>query len=230
MGFNLRLQARIAFLLLAAALPPDRVDAAQVHPLSGRVIAPVMSVDGAEWLDREERGREERPDKAVAALGLKPGMHVGDVGAGTGFYSLRIAQKVAPGGKVFANDLQLEMLQRIAGKARAQSISNVEEIQGTTTDCKLPPGDLDLVILVDVYHEFSEPQQMLRSIRRSLKSGGQIVLLEFRGEDENVPIRPEHKMTLAQVKTEVTPEGFRFEKSVEALPWQHMIFFRKAGD
>lgn len=187
-----------------------------------------MSVEGAEWLDREERAREERPDKAIAALHLKAGMQVGDVGSGTGFYSLRMAPLVLPGGRIYANDLQPEMLRRLETNARAQSIGNVESVRGTDSDCKLPIGALDLVILVDVYHEFSKPQEMLRSIRRSLKNGGEIVLLEFRGEDDNVPIRPEHKMTLKQVKTEVIPEGFRFEKSVETMPWQHIIFFRKA--
>lgn len=199
------------------------------HPISGRRIAPVMSVEGAEWLDREERGREERPDRALSALGLKPGMQVGDVGAGTGFYSLRIARLVSPGGKVYANDLQREMLETIRQKAQAQSISNIEEVKGTASDCELPPNALDLVILVDVYHEFSQPQKMLASIRRSLKADGRLALLEFRGEDETVPIRPEHKMTLKQVRTEITPEGFRFEKSVETLPWQHIVLFRKDG-
>ena len=187
-----------------------------------------MGVGGADWLDRDERAREERTDKALATLELKPGMKIGDVGAGTGYYSLRMAHLVLPGGMVFANDLQPAMLRRVAAKARAQSITNIKEVQGTETDCKLPEGELDLVLMVDVYHEFSHPQEMLRCIRRSLKPDGRIVLLEYRGEDESVPIRPEHKMTLEQVKAEVAPEGFRFQKSVETLSWQHMIFFRKA--
>ena len=200
----------------------------QTHPITNRPIAPVMGVGGADWLDRGERASEEGTKKALAALDLKPGMQVGDVGAGTGFYSLRMAQFVLPGGTVYANDLQPAMLRRIADKAKKRSISNVKEVQGTESDCKLPEGALDLVLMVDVYHEFSRPQEMLRSVRRSLKEDGRIVLLEYRGEDESVPIRPQHKMTLKQVQAEVTPEGFRFEKSVEALPWQHMVFFRKA--
>ncbi len=198
-----------------------------VHPVTGRQIAPVMSMSGADWLDREERAREEKPDEAIAQLHLKPGMMVGDVGAGTGFYSLRLARAVAPGGIVFANDIQPAMLQRLKANAKAAAVTNIEEVLGTESDPHLPEGKLDRVVLVDVYHEFSRPQQMLDRIRDSLKPSGELVLLEFRKEDPSVPIRPEHKMSLAEVKAEVTPEGYRLDRVVETLPWQHMIFFRK---
>ncbi|HEX4170219.1 MAG TPA: methyltransferase domain-containing protein [Bryobacteraceae bacterium] len=197
------------------------------HPVTGRTIAPVMSVSGADWLDREERAREEKPDEAIAQLHLKPGMMVGDVGAGTGFYSLRIARAIAPSGVVFANDIQPGMLERLKANAKGQDVTNIVEVLGSASDPRLPAGKLDRVLLVDVYHEFSRPQRMLDRIRDSLKPSGELVLLEFRKEDPSVPIRPEHKMSLAEVKAEVTPEGYQFEKTVETLPWQHMIFFRR---
>lgn len=186
-----------------------------------------MGIGGAEWLDREEREREEEPRKAIAQFNLKPGMMVGDVGAGTGFYSIRIAKLVAPGGVVYANDIQLAMLERLTAKANDAHVNNVVTVLGTESDPKLPKGKLDLVILVDVYHEFSRPQRMLQGIRESLKPGGRLVLLEFRKEDPSIPIRPEHKMSIDEVKAEVLPEGYTFERVVEKLPWQHILFFRK---
>ncbi len=199
------------------------------HPVTGRRIAPVMGVDGADWLEREERQREEQPEKAVGALDLRPGMWVADVGAGTGFYSIRLARAVSPGGVVIANDIQPGMLERLRANAAAQGIGNIETVLGTESDPRLPAGKLDLVILVDVYHEFSRPQRMLERIKESLKPDGRLVLLEFRKEDPSVPIRPEHKMSVAEVKAEVLPEGYQFEKVVDTLPWQHIIFFRKGS-
>lgn len=206
---------------------PFLVSAQATHPVTGRRIAPVMGLSGADWLDRNERDNEEHPDKAIAELNLKPGMFVGDVGAGTGFYSLRMAKLVQPSGTVYANDIQPGMLERLNANAAAQHITNVVTILGTESDPKLPASKLDLVILVDVYHEFSRPQRMLDRIRDSLKPGGRLVLLEYRKEDPSVPIRPEHKMSVAEVKAEVIPEGYQFEKVVDTLPWQHIIFFKK---
>ncbi len=201
--------------------------AQSVHPVTGRRIAPVMSVSGAEWLEREERSREEQPEKAIAQLSLKPGMIVADVGAGTGFYTMRLARAVAPNGVVFANDIQPGMLERLKAKASAQHLTNIVAVLGDESDPRLPEGKLDLVLLVDVYHEFSRPQRMLEGIRRALKPGGALVLLEFRKEDPSVPIRPEHKMSVAEVKAEVIPEGYVFEKVVDTMPWQHILFFRR---
>lgn len=198
------------------------------HPVTGRQIAPVMGVGGADWLDRGEREREEQPEKALDALNLGPGMFVGDVGAGTGFYALRIAQKVAPTGKVFANDIQPAMLTRIRQNAAARRITNLEFVLGTDSDPRLPAGALDLVLMVDVYHELSKPQQMLQNIRTSLKPDGKLVLLEFRKEDPRVPIRPEHEMSVAEAKSEICREGYELEKVLDTLPWQHILFFRKA--
>ncbi len=187
-----------------------------------------MSASGADWLERPEREQEEQPEKALDALNLEPGMMVGDVGAGTGFYSIRFAKRIGPTGRVYANDIQPQMLQRLSQNAALQKVSNIETVLGNESNPKLPAGQLDLVILVDVYHEFSQPQRMLDRIRESLKPDGRLVLLEYRKEDPSVPIRPEHKMSVSEVKAEVTPEGFLFEKTVETLPWQHIIFFRKA--
>jgi ubiquinone/menaquinone biosynthesis C-methylase UbiE len=211
-------------LLLASAC---KVVGQAVHPVTGRPIAPVMGLGGAGWLDREEREREEQPQKAIAQFNLKPGMMVGDVGAGTGYYSIRMAQLVGPAGMVYANDIQRGMLDKLTAKAAEAHISNIVTVLGSESDPKLPADKLDLVVLVDVYHELSQPQRMLRGIRGSLKPGGRLVLLEYRKEDPSVPIRPEHKMSVADVKAEVIPEGFNFSKVVDTLPWQHIIFFRK---
>lgn len=219
---------RIVWLLVLATGGQWIATAQAVHPVTGRHIAPVMGVNGADWLDREERQREEQPEKAILAFHLKPGMQVGDVGAGTGFYSLRIAQAVSPGGVVYAEDIQPGMLERLNSNAAGQHVGNVVTILGTESDPRLPAGKLDLVVLVDVYHEFSRPQRMLDRIRDSLKPDGRLALLEFRKEDPSVPIRPEHKMSVDEVRAEVTPEGYRFEEVVDTLPWQHIIFFRKA--
>jgi ubiquinone/menaquinone biosynthesis C-methylase UbiE len=186
-----------------------------------------MGIGGAEWLDREEREKEEQPRKAIAQFNLKPGMMVGDVGAGTGYYSIRMAKLIGPTGTVYANDIQPAMLEKLTAKAAEAQVSNIVTVLGSESDPKLPAGKLDLVILVDVYHEFSRPQRMLQGIRESLKPGGRLVLLEYRKEDPSVPIKPEHKMSVEEVKAEVVPEGYAFEKVVDKLPWQHIIFFRK---
>lgn len=226
---NRRWLVGAALCSLAFGLLPAPVEGQSFHPVTGRRIAPVMGLSGAGWLDRDERETEEQPEKAIAEFNLKPGMMVGDVGAGTGFYSIRIAKCIAPGGVVYANDIQPGMLEKLKANAAAQHVSNIITVLGTESDPKLPAGKLDLVVLVDVYHEFSRPQRMLDRIRESLKPGGQLVLLEFRKEDPTVPIRPEHKMSVEEVKEEVIPEGYSFEKVVDTLPWQHIIFFRPAA-
>jgi SAM-dependent methyltransferase len=227
--YRLRPALISALLLALVASAVEPANAQSEHPVTGRRIAPVMSASGADWLERPEREQEEQPEKALDALSLKPGILVGDVGAGTGFYSIRIAKRIGPTGRVYANDIQAQMLQRLSENAALQKVSNIETVLGTESNPKLPAGELDLVILVDVYHEFSRPQRMLDRIRESLKPDGRLVLLEFRKEDPNVPIRPEHKMSVSEVKAEIIPEGFVFEKTVETLPWQHIIFFRKAA-
>jgi ubiquinone/menaquinone biosynthesis C-methylase UbiE len=217
-----------AAILVVFSVLPSRGAAQTAHPVTGRRIPRVMGLPGADWLEREERIKEERPEIALAQLGLHPGMMVGDVGAGTGFYALRIAKLILPGGIVYANDIQEGMLERLRANASAGKVKNVRTILGTDTDARLPAGELNLVLLVDTYHEFSHPRRMLASIRRSLKPDGELVLLEYRKEDPNVPIVPEHKMSVREVRAEVTPEGYQFERVVDTMPWQHIIFFRKA--
>jgi ubiquinone/menaquinone biosynthesis C-methylase UbiE len=216
----------ISLLLVAIDLSSQTGDAGRTHSLTGRPIAPTMSIEGADWLDRPEREQQEQPQKAIAALRLAPGMNVGEVGAGTGFYALRIAGYIQPGGAYYANDIQPGMLSRLRQNARARKITNIHTILGTQIDAGLPAGTLDYVLMVDVYHELSEPQIMLRNIAKALKPDGKLVLLEFRKEDPNVPIRPEHKMTVKDVEAELSAEGYVLDRLVETLPWQHMFFFR----
>jgi len=201
-----------------------------VHPITGRQIAGVCGAGGCEtWLERPEREQEENPEGALDALNLKAGMTVADVGAGTGYMSLKLAKRVGPGGKVYAEDVQPEMLQRVRANAAKAKASNVVAVQGSYTDPMLPKGQMDLVLLADVYHEFSEPQKMLRGIRESLKPDGRLVLLEYRKEDPKIPIREEHKMTVAEVKTELEAEGFHLAQVIETLPRQHILILTKAG-
>jgi SAM-dependent methyltransferase len=199
------------------------------HPLTGRRIAPVMGVGGADWLERSEREMEEHPDAALDAIGIKPGMVVADVGAGTGYMTLRMARRVGPSGKVYANDVQPEMLRRLRQNAAKEKLGNIETVLGTEADPKLPPGKLDLILLVDVYHEFSQPQKMLQRMREALKPDGRLVLLEYRKEDPSIPIRPEHKMSVQEVKTEVEAEGFRMDQVLETLPRQHILILKKTS-
>jgi ubiquinone/menaquinone biosynthesis C-methylase UbiE len=187
-----------------------------------------MGVGGADWLDRSERESEENPEGALDAIGIKPGMVVGDVGAGTGYMSLRLAKRVGPSGKVYSEDVQPEMLRRLRQNAAEAKLNNIQTVLGGEADPKLPPDTLDLILLVDVYHEFSQPQKMLRKMRESLKPDGRLVLLEYRKEDPSIPIRPEHKMSVAEVKLEVEAEGFHLEKVLETLPRQHIFILTKA--
>ncbi len=198
-----------------------------VHPITHRRIAQVMGIGGSDWLVRPERQSEEHPDEALDALKIPKGAVVADVGAGVGYFTWRLAERVGPSGTVYGEDIQQEMLDQLGKNMRDRKLTNVRSVLGTIDDPKLPKESLDLVILVDVYHEFSEPEKMLDRIREALKPNGRLVLLEYRGEDPNVPIRPEHKMTLQQVQAEVKPEGFRFDQSIEILPQQHIIVFRK---
>ena len=214
-------------LLLTLALAASTVAAQGTHPLSGRKIAGVMGFGGADWLERPERIQEENPDAAIEALDLKPGMNVADVGAGIGYMSFKMARKVGPSGKVYANDLQPQMLERLKANAAKEKITNVETVLGSATATNLPRGKMDLVLMVDVYHELSEPQGMLRDIRESLKPDGRLVLLEYRKEDPKIPIREEHKMSVAEVKTELEAEGFKLSKTVETLPWQHILILTR---
>jgi ubiquinone/menaquinone biosynthesis C-methylase UbiE len=194
-------------------------------PQSRRQPAPVMGVEGADWLTRPERIKEEDPDRMLAALEIKKGSVVADVGAGVGYHVWRMAEIVGPAGKVIGEDIQDGMIRLMKKNIDERKLKNVEIIQGTPTDPKLPAKALDLVLMVDVYHEFSEPVTMMRHIKDALKPGGRVVLVEFRKEDPKVPIQPLHKMSVQDVRSELEPLGFTFQKSIEFLPWQHILIF-----
>jgi ubiquinone/menaquinone biosynthesis C-methylase UbiE len=198
-----------------------------VHPISGRRFADVMDASGASWLDRSERDAEEAPDEALDIIGIKKGSAVADIGAGSGFMTLRLAKRVGATGTVYAVDIQPRMLDLLNARLTKGRITTVRPVLGTVDDPKLEPGSIDLALLVDVYHEFSQPQAMLRRLHDALKSGGRLVLLEYRKEDPSIPIRPEHKMSVAEAKMEIEPEGFRLGRVDDALPRQHVLMFNR---
>jgi len=200
-----------------------------VHPLSGRRYAQTMGVEGADWLDRTERDIEEDPDRAVDVLKIEKGATVADVGAGSGYMTVKLSKKVGPQGKVYANDIQQGMLDLLNKRLTKAKITNVSLVLGTQDDPRLPPEALDLVLMVDVYHELSQPQAMLQKVRASLKPGGRLVLLEYRKEDPSIPIKPEHKMSVADAKLEVEAEGFKLTKTNEDLPRQHILIFTRGS-
>lgn len=210
-------------------LPPFEARAQSEHPITGRRIAPVMGLGGADWLERREREREELPETALTVMGVQKGMSVGDVGAGTGYFTLRLAKRVGPTGKVYANDIQTEMLDMLRDHAVKENLNNVIPVLGSEADPKLPVGALDLILMVDVYHELSQPQAMLRKLREALKPDGNLILIEYRKEDPHIPIRSEHKMSVAEVKAELEAEGFRMIRVSKDLPRQHLFVFGKAA-
>ena len=193
----------------------------------GREIAQVMGHQGAGWLERPAREKEERPARLMKALDLKPGAAVADIGAGSGYYTFRLANAVGPKGKVYAVDIQKEMLALIRQRMRAGKVENVEPVLGTISDPKLPEGRVDLILLVDVYHEFSHPFEMTRAMVKALKPGGRLVFVEYRLEDPEVPIKRLHKMSEKQVLKEMAPHALAWVKTVGVLPRQHIIIFRK---
>ena len=206
--------------LLAAVQAPTAVQ---------RQPAPVMGVGGADWLVRPERIQEEQPDRMLAALDIKKGAVVADVGAGVGYHVWRLAEIVGPTGKVVAEDIQPGMIQLLRRNIEDRKLRNVEIVLGTPTDPKLPLNALDLVLMVDVYHEFSDPVTMMRHIKNSLKPDGRVVLVEFRKEDPKVPIQPLHKMSERQVRREMQAAGFKHVKTVRTLPLQHLILFESGS-
>jgi ubiquinone/menaquinone biosynthesis C-methylase UbiE len=198
-----------------------------VHPLSGRRYAQTMGVEGADWLDRAERDQEEDPDRAIDVLKLPKGATVADIGAGSGYMTEKLAKRVGPMGKVYATDIQQGMIDLLSKRIAKRKLTNVTPVLSTQDDPRLPADAVDLVIMVDVYHELSQPQAMLRQLRASLKPGGRLVLLEYRKEDQDVPIRPEHKMSVADAKLEVEAEGFKLTKTNEDPPRQHILIFTR---
>ena len=227
---------RIAAVLLLLSLQPGFALAQPAagkktpEPLQvykGRQIARTMHYTGAEWLIRENRESEERCSVMLANLGIKRGMTVCDMGCGNGFYSLQLAKMVGPKGRVLAVDVQPQMLLMLRQRAEKAGIDNITPILGSFHNPRLPTGTIDLVLMVDVYHEFSHPEHMLAAMHAGLKPDGLIALLEYREEDPKVPIKPLHKMSKQQVMLEYEPNGFKLVKEFEKLPWQHMMFFGK---
>ena len=193
----------------------------------GRRVAPPMGYMHMNWLSRPERIQEENPQEMLDQLNLKDGLVVCDLGSGDGYHTLQIAPRVGPSGKVVAVDIQPQMLQELARRLAEKKIENVETVVGELWDPKLPEKSVDLVLMVDVYHEFSHPVHMLAALRKALKPNGLIALVEFRAEDPTVLIRAEHKMTKAQILKEYSANGFSVAKEYDRLPWQHLMFMQR---
>lgn len=193
----------------------------------GREIAQTMHYLGAPWLTRDERQREEDCELMLKKLGVREGMTVCDMGCGNGFYTLQLARMVGPKGRILAVDIQPEMLRLMEARAAEQELGNIESILGDVDDPKLPEASIDLILCVDVYHEFSHPEPMLASMRRGLKKDGAMVLVEFREEDPGVPIKPQHKMSKKQIMKEMTANQLKLVREFDGLPWQHMMFFAR---
>ena len=232
----------LAQLLTGTATPARAVDAVTAAPLyeqrapsadgigkryMGREIAQVMGWQGAAWLEREEREREERTDLLLAELALRPAMVVADVGAGTGYIARRMAAQVGPAGIVYAVDVQPEMIRLLQSLAAQAKLVQIKPLLGAVDDVRLPASSLDLAIMVDVYHELEFPREVLASIVRALKPGGRVVFVEYRAEDPRVPIKALHKMSEAQVRREAAALALTWERTAGGLPWQHVVVFRK---
>ncbi len=194
----------------------------------GREIATTMDYTGADWLVRQSRQREENCQRLLKELHVKPGQVICDMGCGNGFYTVKLAQLTGKKGKVYAVDIQQEMLDMLKQSVRAARLENVEPLLGTETDPRLPENSIDLLLMVDVYHEFSQPEAMLKAIRKSLTQSGRIALVEFRAEDPNVPIKPEHKMSKEQILKEFPANGLKLAGQFDELPWQHLMFFSRS--
>jgi len=234
--FIQRFRTIVGFLLVMVMLFPfiERTEADDSHPsqyrftpktYKGRTIAPAMSYLGAGWLERDEREQLEQPERVLDTLQITEGSVVADIGAGIGYYSLRLAKRVGTNGRVLATDIQPEMLARLRTNMKKTRTTNIEPILSTPTDATLPAGQLDLALMVDVYHELAHPEETMAQVHRALKPSGRLVLIEYRGEDPTVPIKPDHKMTLAQVRAELEPMGFQFQQVFDFLPRQHLIIF-----
>lgn len=211
--------------ILGDPKPEDSLIPEARESYQGREIAQTMHYLGAEWLVRDTREREERCSIMLTKLGVKPGMTVCDMGCGNGFYSLPLAKMVGEDGQVLAVDVQPEMLSMLRERSELYGLTNISPILGSFHDPHLPPNSVDVVLLVDVYHEFSYPEQMLRAIRRALKPDGVAVLLEYRTEDPDVPIKRLHKMSKEQIMKEWPVNGYKLVEEFDGLPWQHMMFF-----
>ena len=208
--------------------PPSRDGIGKIY--MGREISHVMGHLAAGWLERPEREREEMPNRLIEMLKLKEGDVVADIGVGTGYIARRISPKIGKTGTIYGVEIQQEMLDILDEKMAAEGITNIKGVLGTITDPKLPPNSVDLAIMVDVYHEFSHPYEMMQNICRALKVGGRVAFVEYRLEDPNVPIKRLHKMSELQVIKEATPHPLSWIETLDGLPWQHVIIFEKVGE
>jgi|SRR5579862_7500923 len=222
-----RSHVALAIVLAALGCVWAAAQAPGVHPVSGRRFAAVMDASGAAWLDRRERDAEEAPDDAIDIIGVKKGWTVADIGAGSGYMTVKLAKKVGATGVVYATDIQPAMIALLDRRIATARLTNVRSILGAVDDPKLPAGAIDMALMVDVYHELSQPQVMLRRIHESLKPGGRLILLEYRKEDPSIPIRPEHKMSVGEAKMELEAEGFTLNRVDDGLPRQHVLIFTK---
>jgi ubiquinone/menaquinone biosynthesis C-methylase UbiE len=219
---------------VATAAQPDGYSTKAPHPdgtgkvYMGREIAHVMSASGGSWLDRSTRQLEEDVDKAISLMQLKPGMRVADIGAGTGYYTFRMA-KLVPQGRVYAVEVQPDFVTALEARKRQLRAVNVSVVQGSPTGPNLPDSSIDLAIMVDVYHELAYPKEMLHTLYKVLKPGGKVLLLEYRAEDPSIPIKELHKMSVAQADKELAASGFVPDKHEQALPMQHFLLYRKKG-
>ncbi len=224
-----------ACCLSLRAAPPEPLPAAakpeappELTEYMGRTIAKTMHWTGAEWLLRQNREQEENAALMLEQLRIQPGWTICDLGSGNGYHSLKMAVTTGEKGSILAVDIQNEMLEMLSARAVTRKIGNIKTILGEPWDPHLPPASCDLILLVDVYHEFGHPEQMLKAMHTALKPTGVVALVEFRSEDPKVPIKPEHKMTRAQIYKEWQPAGFAVEREFHGLPWQHLIFLRQA--
>ncbi len=208
----------------SAPSPSDKPAADTRTTYQGRPIADTCSYLGADWLDRADREAREQPEKVLDWLAIAPGSTVADVGAGTGFFTVRMSKRAK---EVLATELQPEMLRLLDHRVSSEKITNVRLIRSTEHQAMLPERCCELVLMVDVYHELSDPRGVMAGVRRALKPAGTLALVEYKGEDPSIPIKPEHKMTLAQIKKELEPLGFAFVKSYEELPDQRVVVFTR---
>ncbi len=208
-------------LLLAAQSSSGR------HPVSNREYAKPMGVAGAAWLDRDEREREEQPSRAIQLMGIEAGMVVADIGAGSGYFTERVARIVGSKGHVYATDIQRGMLSLLQQRIAREGLQNVTPVLSEPSNPRLPANSIDLAFMVDVYHELGEPQVVLGHLRAALRPAGRLILIEYKGEDPSIPILPSHKMTVAQAKAELESDGFVLTSANSSLPRQHVLIFRK---
>jgi len=227
---RIRIVVVVALAACSSAHGPaidDKPTTATGRSYEGRPIADTCSYLGADWLDRPEREQREHPEKVLDMLGIAPGMTVADVGAGTGYFTIRIAKRVGSSGEVIATELQPEMLRLLDHRVSEERLTNVRLIRGTEHQAKLPERCCDVVLLVDVYHELVDPPGVMAGIRRALKERGKLALVEYKAEDPSIPIKPEHRMTRAQIVKELTPLGFALIETREELHDQRVVIFAR---